>query len=220
MLMEIGFQWKLNLRGCIMWPENMRKLKRGPAVVLPKDFGLIAAYAGIGRESVVIDAGSGSGWLAVQLGRIAKKISSYETRPDFASLASENAKRAGLGNVSVKLRDVIRDGFEEKGEADLVCLDMADSDKALVHAAAALKDGGAVVGYLPHAEQLKAFVLAGKAAGFGDWYCIEGIVREMLVREAGVRPANMGLMHTGYLAFGRKGAPNLEESAARKKRRR
>jgi len=29
-------------------------------------------------------------------------------------------------------------------------------------------------------------------------------MREILVREAGVRPENMGLMHTVYLTFGRK----------------
>ncbi len=187
----------------VRWPAHASKLKRGPAVILPKDFGMIAALSGVGKESLVLDAGAGSGWLAVQLGRIAKKVVSYEMREEFSKIAQGNAKRIGLENVEVRMRDVIKDGFDEK-EADLVCLDFADSDKAVPHAAAALKEGGALVGYLPHAEQLKAFVLAGQANGFGDWYCIECNLREILVREAGVRPANVGLMHTGYLAFGRK----------------
>lgn len=189
------------------WPPFARALKRGPQVVLPKDAGLIIAYAGIGRESKVLDAGAGSGWLAVQLARVAGRVVSYEQREDFAKLAAGNVKRAGLDAVAeVRLRDVIKDGFDE-AEADVVCLDLADSDKAVAHAAAALKKGGVLVGYVPHAEQLNSFVQAGEAAGIGGWYCMEGIVREMLVRTFGVRPANVGLTHTGYLAFGMKGAP-------------
>lgn len=202
-----------------MWPEFVKKLKRGPQVILPKDAALIIGLAGIGRESTVLDAGAGSGWLAAQMGRVAKKVISYECREDFAKLATENVKRAGLENfVEVRTRDILKDGFDEK-DADVVCLDMAGSDRVLPAAAAALKEGGALVGYLPHTEQLKAFVMGGQAAGFGGWLCIEGTVREMLVRPAGVRPANVGLTHTGYLAFGRKGAPNISEEERKKRRR-
>ncbi len=189
----------------VRWPAYSPRLKRGPAVILPKDFGMIVALSGIDRESKVLDAGAGSGWLAVQLGRLVKKVVSYEYRDEFAKIATGNAKRMGLENVEVRLRDIIQDGFDEQ-DADLVCLDFADSDKAVGHAFASLKEGGTLVGYLPHAEQLKAFVLAGQAVGFADWYCIECNLREILVREAGVRPANTGLTHTGYLAFGRKKA--------------
>ncbi len=203
-----------------MYPEFTKKLKRGPQVVLPKDAGAIIAYAGIGRDTKVLDAGAGSGWLAVQLGRVAREVVSYEVREDFFKLAEENVKRAGLANVvSVRLRDIIKDGFDEK-EADVVCLDFANSDQAVPAGAAALKEGGILVGYLPHAEQLKAFVLAGQANGIGGWFCIEMNVREMLVRPAGVRPANVSLSHTGYLAFGKKGAPNESEEERKKKRRR
>ncbi|MDE1798135.1 MAG: methyltransferase domain-containing protein [Candidatus Micrarchaeota archaeon] len=202
-----------------MYPPFTRKLKRGPQVVLPKDAGAIIAYAGIGRDTKVLDAGAGSGWLAVQLGRVAGQVVSYEVREDFLKLAGENVKRAGLADVvDVRGRDILKDGFDEK-EADVVCLDFANSDQAVPAAAAALKDGGVLVGYLPHAEQLKAFVLAGQASGLGAWYCCEMNVREMLVRPQGVRPANVSLSHTGYLAFGTKGAPNESEEDRKKRRR-
>jgi len=194
----------------IYWPSMSHKLKRGPAVILPKDAGLIIALSGIGHESKVLDAGAGSGWLAVQLGRVAKQVVSYEVRDEFAKIASSNAKRAELANVDVRLRNVLADGFDEK-DADLVCLDLADSNLMLTHAFSSLKEGGCVVGYLPHAEQLKAFVQAGEAAGFGDWYSCECNVREILVRAHGVRPANTGLMHTAYLAFGRKMGKSAEK---------
>ncbi len=185
------------------WDFGM-KLKRGPQVILQKDSGIIITYAGIGKESFVLDAGAGSGWLAVQLGMVAKKVVTYDNRPEFAELAGKNAKRAGLGNVEVRVRDVLADGFDEK-EADAITLDMANSDKAAAHSFAALKKGGVLVGYMPHAEQLKAFVTAAKSAGFSPGtFCCEVIMREILVRDAGVRPENTGLTHTGYLAFARK----------------
>lgn len=203
-----------------MWPDFVKKLRRGPQVVLPKDAGAIIAYAGIGRDSLVLDAGAGSGWLAVQLGRVAKKVVSYEFRDDFSKLAAENVKRAGLDAVvEIRTRDILKDGFDET-EADVVCLDFANSDQAIPAAAAALKEGGCVVGYLPHTEQLKSFVLAGQAAGFGGWFCCEMNVREMLVRPQGVRPANVSLSHTAYLAFGKKGAPNETEEQRKKRTRR
>jgi len=188
-------------------------------VVLPKDAGLIIAYAGIGKESVVLDAGAGSGWLAVQIGRVAKKVVSYEKREDFASLSQENVKRNSLENVQVKLRDVIGEGFDEK-DADVVILDFADSHLAIKNAIAALNEKGIIVGYLPHAEQMNLFVQQLEANGFADTYCIEGIVREMLVRKAGVRPANMGLMHTAYLVFAREGEKQLDKRERKKQKRR
>ena len=187
----------------IRFPELFRKLKRGPQVTLPKDIGMILAFTGVGRDSICVDAGAGSGWLAVALGNIAKKVTSYEWREDFATLAEENVKRAGLSRrVKIKRKSIF-DGIEEK-DVDLVTLDLAGSDKAVGHAYKALKEGGYVVGYLPHAEQVQRFAKAAREAGFKDDFTIECIVREMLVREAGFRPDNMGLMHTAYLVFAKK----------------
>jgi len=187
----------------IRFPELLRKLKRGPQVALPKDIGMILAFTGVGRDSVCIDAGAGSGWLAVALGNVCKKVTSYEWREDFAKLAEENVKRAGLEKrVKIKIANVF-EGIEEK-EVDLVTLDLADSDKVVAHAHGALREGGYLVGYLPHAEQVQRFATAARAAGFKEDFTIECIVREMLVREAGFRPENMGLLHTAYLVFARK----------------
>jgi len=185
------------------FPDILRRLKRGPQVMLPKDIGLILAFTGVGRKSLVVDAGAGSGWLAVALGNVAKKVVAYERREDFAQLAEDNVKRSGLQRyVKIKRKDIF-EGIEEK-ELDLVTLDMADSEKVLVHAYAALKVGGMVVGYLPHAEQVQRFVKAAREAGFKDDFTLECIIREMLVREQGFRPDTTGLWHTAYLVFAKK----------------
>ena len=183
------------------YPELLRKLKRGPQVILPKDFGMIVGFTGVGKKSVCVDAGSGSGWLACMLGNICKKVVSYERREDFAGLARENVKRAGLRNVKVKLKDVF-EGIDER-EVDLVVLDLADSDKVVDHAHMALRSGGMLAAYLPHAEQVQKFVGACRSAGFAEnnIFTIECIVREMLAREQGFRPDTKGLLHTAYLTF-------------------
>jgi tRNA (adenine57-N1/adenine58-N1)-methyltransferase len=184
------------------FPQILSKLKRGPQVILPKDIGLILAYTGIGKESVCIDAGTGSGFLAVALGNVAKNVTSYEKNAQFFALAIENTKRAKLENVKILHKDIF-EGIEEK-DADLFTLDMADSDKAVPLAHAALKSGGYLVGYLPHAEQAQKFVSACRTAGFSEIFVLESIVREYLAREQGFRPENTGLTHTAYLAFARK----------------
>ena len=183
-------------------PDFLSKCKRGPQVVLPKDIGMIIAYTGVGKESACVDAGAGSGFLAIALGNVCKSVVSYEWRADFAELSEKNVKKSGVAGVTIKQKSVF-DGIDEK-DVDLVTLDLADSDKAVAHAFGALKKGGHCVGYLPHAEQVKKFATASKEAGFSEVFCIESIVREILVRDAGVRPANMGLTHTAYLVFAKK----------------
>ena len=187
----------------IFFPELLRKCKRGPQVVLPKDIGVILAYSGVGKNSTVVDAGTGSGWLAVSLANIAKRVVSYEWREEFAELAEKNAKRAGVeGSLEIKRKNVL-EGIDEK-EVDLVTLDLADSDKAVIHAHTALRAGGMLFGYLPHVEQARKFFEACTAAGFADVQMLETINRSYLVREAGVRPENTGLTHTAYLVFATK----------------
>jgi len=184
----------------MFFPEILKKCKRGPQVVLPKDIGIILAYSGVGKNSVVVDAGAGSGWLAVALANVAKKVVSYEWREEFAELAEKNAKRAGVGEwLEIKRKNVF-EGIDEQ-DVDLVTLDLADAELAVPHAYKALRKGGMVFGYLPHIEQARKFYEACEKEGFSDLHMAECIVRDYLVRTAGVRPENTGLTHTAYIVF-------------------
>ena len=78
------------------FPEILKKCKRGPQVILPKDRGVILAYSGVGKNSVVVDAGAGSGWLAISLANVAKKVTSYEWREEFAELADVHRTYVGM----------------------------------------------------------------------------------------------------------------------------
>ncbi|MEM4272274.1 MAG: rRNA adenine N-6-methyltransferase family protein [Candidatus Bilamarchaeaceae archaeon] len=183
-------------------PPLLCRMRRGPAVILPKDIGMVIGYAGIGKKSTVVEAGAGSGFATVMLANIAKKVVSYEWKEEFAGIARENLKRAGLRNAKIKIRDV-REGIEERG-VDLVLLDMPEAEKAVAHAYLALKEGGFLAGFLPHFEQCKSFWAECEAAGFREKFMLEAIVREYEARECGIRPKHIGLTHTAFLVFARK----------------
>jgi len=183
-------------------PDILKKLKRGPAVVLPKDLGEIVAHTGIGKESRVVDAGAGTGFLAVFLGNICAEVTTYENDERFAKLAEENAKRAGLANVKVKRKSIF-DGIEED-ELDLVTLDLQNSHLAVGNSFQKLRKGGWLVGYCPNSEQVKNFYGECEKAGFVEMFALENMERELVVKDFGIRPEHTALVHTAYLVFAKK----------------
>jgi tRNA (adenine57-N1/adenine58-N1)-methyltransferase len=190
-------------------PEPYRKLKRAPQVILPKDIGIIIAYSGVNRESVCVDAGTGSGWLAVGLARIAKKVISYELREDFIKIAEKNKAMLGLQNLEIRHGDITKD-LKEK-DVDIITLDMPNAEKAIPRAKKALKENGVIVGYTPHMEQVVKFAGKLEKSGFLDIRTYECILRDMLVRPEGMRPSTKGVWHTAYLIFAKKAATHDAE---------
>ena len=180
-----------------------RKLRRGPQIITLKDAGLISAFTGLQSGDSVVDAGAGSGFLAIYLASIvapAGKVSTYERNEVFAGIAKKNTDAAGLaGVVKLKEKDVFL-GIDEK-EVDLITLDLAEPERLLAPAKEALKMHGFLVAYLPHTEQVKALVLAAEKEKFMHVRTIESSVREWLIREYGCRPGNTGIVFTGFLVF-------------------
>jgi tRNA (adenine57-N1/adenine58-N1)-methyltransferase len=183
-------------------PPAYRRLKRAPQIMLPKDIGMVMAYTGITKQSKCFDAGTGSGWLAVSLARVAKEVTSYEMRDEFMKIAQTNAKNEKLKNLTIKRGNPIK-RISEKN-CDLVTLDMPDSDMAVPNAFKALKKGGHIFGYLPHIEQMKKFVKALNKQKFIEVNIYEIIARDIMTRTEGTRPSTKGIWHTAYLVFARK----------------
>jgi tRNA (adenine57-N1/adenine58-N1)-methyltransferase len=183
-------------------PDHYRRLKRGPQVILPKDIGIIIAYTGANKNSVCLDAGTGSGWLAVSLARICKQVTSYDTREEFLKIAERNRSMENLDNLILKNKDITKTVPER--DVDIVTLDMPNSEKAVRNAHRALKPNGYICSYLPHMEQVKSFVKALNKYEFRNIETMEVIIRDMLVREEGMRPSTKGVWHTAYLVFAQK----------------
>ena len=150
----------------------------------------------------MVDAGSGSGALALFLAGIARKVVSYEIREDFAELAAGNARLLKLKNLTVKNRDV-RGGIDER-EADAVTLDLPAPWEALDAAAGALKGGGFLASYSPTVPQVSDLLSAAAEKKFLHVKTVEVVQREWEFRERVVRPKSQAIGHSGFLSYLRK----------------
>jgi len=182
--------------------DELKKIKRGPAIMLPKDVGAIIAYTGINKESVVLDAGAGSGVLSSHLAGIVKKVVSYERNKEFFKIAKKNFDFLNLKNISLKEKDIYKK-IDEKN-LDLITLDLAEPWKVLKSAGNALKEGGFLVSYLPNVTQVIKLVKEAKKFSFIHERTIELIEREWHIEDLRVRPKSQMIGHTGFLCFFRR----------------
>ncbi|MBP1929339.1 tRNA (adenine57-N1/adenine58-N1)-methyltransferase [Methanolinea mesophila] len=179
-------------------PDFFEYSKRSGAPMLPRDIGMVIAYTGMNRDDRVLDAGTGSGIAAIYFGGIAKEVTTYEVRPDFARLASANITDAGLTNVHVVADDVLN----AEGTFDVVNFDMTLTRDHVSLAHRLLVPGGFLVCYTPFFEHL---ALVADAAGglFSEVNSRECIEREMTRSTRGTRPSTR-VCHSGYLTVARK----------------
>ncbi len=180
---------------------DLKKIKRGPAIMLPKDIGEILANSNIDKNSKVLDAGSGCGILTSYLAKFVKTVYSYEIKKEFLEIAKYNVNLFGLKNVVFKNKDVYK-GISEKN-LDLITLDLKEPWKVLKHAKKALKKNGQIAAFVPNITQVaelnkkldKSFKLESVK---------EVIEREWIVEEKILRPKNMIIGHSGFLVFIKK----------------
>lgn len=180
--------------------DLIKKIKRGPAIILEKDIGLIIAETGINKNSIAVDAGAGSGYLAAYLANICKRVITYENRKEFFKIAKNNFEFLNLKNIEIKNKDIYK-GISEKS-IDLITLDLAEPWKVLKHAKKALKQGGFLVCYLPTINQVINLVKMIKEP-FMLMKTTELIERKWITDKR-IRPESRMIGHTGFLIFIRK----------------
>ncbi len=180
--------------------DLLKRIKRGPAIMLQKDIGAIIANTSIDKDSRVLDAGAGCGILTSNLARFVKKVYSYDVRKEFLDVAKFNVKHFNLKNVTFKNKDVYEE-IKEKN-LDLITLDLKEPWRALENAKAALKENGDLVIYSPQITQIIRVVK--EIEGFKVVKVLEVNERNWVVDEQRARPEHTGLLHTGFLLFLRK----------------
>lgn len=179
------------------------KINRGPQIITLKDASIIVAYAGLNKNSVVLEAGTGSGALTCFLANIVKEIHGYEIRKDFIKITEKNLQLFGFKNVILKNKDVYKKIDEEN--LDAVVLDLPEPWKALKNVGKSLKEGGFLVCFLPTVIQVERLIKELKKLNFFKINKIcELIEREWKIDEKSLRPKNLILGHTGFLVFVRK----------------
>ncbi len=166
-----------------------------------EDLGYVVARTGVGSESRVADAGTGSAFTALTLANVVNEVDSYEVREEFVETARDNVEAAGADNVSVHHRDVKEEGFTVE-DVDLVFLDMMHLEEAVEPAAEAVRSGGYVVCYCPVFEQVRDCHDSFEEYELEHSETVEIGRREWSSYPA--RPEHDTVPHTAFIAFARK----------------
>lgn len=179
-------------------PDLFRHLERTGAPMMPRDVGLVVGRAGLEAGDRVLDAGTGTGILAVALGRLHADVVTFERDPEFAAVARSNMERAGVADrVTVRTGDVVA-ALDDLDGFDAVTLDTGDAP-SVVARAPELVPAGPVVAYSPFVERTREIVAAARDAGLDRVETLDTIQRPMDFDERGSRPGTGGVGHTGYL---------------------
>ncbi len=184
------------------FPDLWENLERGPQVLIQKDIGLILAKTGVNKDSVVVDAGGGSGSLCLALANVCKEVTVYENNPEHFRILAKNVALVGFKQIKLKQEDIAK-GIAEK-EVDLITLDLPEPWKVTKHAEKALKVGGFLVVYLPNLLQMKEFIQSTRDTSITILETIELLERKWKIDDRIVRPEFEMLGHTGFVTFCRK----------------
>ena len=183
--------------------DFLKKAKRGPAVITSKDIGDIIAFTGCAKGWKVVDAGTGSGFLALFLANLGCDVYTYEKEKRFYDIAKKNIEKSGFKNIKIKKSD-ITNGIKER-KVDMITLDMKNPEKVVKHAYKSLKSGGWLVVYSMHIEQVQKVWKELKKYKFGEKRILEKLSREWQIEgRTFTRPKTHMLAHTGLLTFARK----------------
>ena len=185
--------------------DLLETCRRAAQVVTLKDAVQIVGVTGLGRGWHCVDGGSGSGFLALFLGHMVGRegqVTTYEQRDDFHETVQRNIRRCGMEDiVTAKHGDIA--SFEEE-DLDLVTLDVRGAEELVTKVHRRLRPGGWLVVYSPQIEQQIAVREQMENTGYGRITTMETLQREWQSRGGYTRPVTKGLLHTGFLTFGRK----------------
>ena len=197
-------------------------MPRGATIVYPKDAAMIIGVADIFPGSKVIEAGVGSGALAISLLRAIGpqgRLDSFERRQDFADIARENVETY-FGSLPQNWNLTVGSVQDSKIESgyDRVVLDMLAPWECVDYAANVLRPGGVFLAYVATTTQLSATAEALKEDGrFTEPLSSETIVRDWHHEGLAVRPMQRMIGHTGFLIVSRRMAPGVEVLARRRR---
>ena len=188
-----------------------RKIKRKAQIVSLTTLGRVAAESCLNKDSIVIDAGTGSGAACSYFSHLCKKIYTFDNNDSHIEVAKSNAKFLSLKNIKFTKSDVYEEGFKGvNGESsDFVFLDLSEPHRMLEHSYNALKRGGILAVCSPQMTQVsklreKFDQINSSEDKFTDFKVIEIIERSWKVEKDIARPSFDSLGHNGFIAFMRK----------------
>lgn len=185
------------------------KIKRRAQIIPKKDIGLILANTLIGKDDICIDAGSGTGALAIALARYCKKVFSLDIREDHQEIAKSNAEFLGIKNIEFLIGDIYDANFvasKLKGiKASLLTLDVPEPWQAIDTAKAVLKTGGFIAVYTPTIIQNSDFV--NELRNHEEFIHIKTVnvmEQQWEIEGRKIRPKSWSIYHSGFISLARK----------------
>jgi len=182
--------------------DQISKFRRGPAVINFKDISSIVMEAHLTKNSRVIEAGTGTGFLTATLSLLVKKVYSYEIRKDFFKIAKKNLLSLNIKNVELFNEDVSN---ARQRNVDAIVLDMPEPWKVIDSLYKKLNKGSFFISYLPNITQVQKLVLTLNELKDVKLVKIkESFEREWVVDEKRARPKHIAQVHTAFLVVARR----------------
>ena len=193
--------------------DYVLSMPRGAQVVYPKDSGQVVAMGDIFPGATVLEAGVGSGALAMSLlSAIGEsgRLLSIERRDDFARIAASNVDSWFEGHHpawELRTGDFAEVTANHVADAsvDRIVLDMLAPWENVGESARVLMPGGLLLAYAATTPQLSRTVEALRHCGlFTEPESWESMVRTWNVDGLSVRPDHRMVAHTGFLLTARR----------------
>ena len=179
-----------------------RKIDRLAQIPLLKDIGFIIAELGLGRDSVVIEGGSGSGGVSCFLANVVKKVHTFEIKDEHVKIVEKNILDLDLKNIDIHKKSMYEDLVIK--DADAVFLDLPEPWNAIDPSKNALKLGGFLVSYSPNLTSVNEFVNSlTKNKSFSYIKTVEIIEQPWEVQDKRIKPISEK-QHSGFISIARK----------------
>lgn len=95
-------------------------LPHGQHMLSPKIQGRILQALNLAADNVVLEVGTGTGYLAACMSRLAAHVRSLEIFPDLAATAATQLLGASINNVAVETADALK--LEDSGKYDAIAV--------------------------------------------------------------------------------------------------
>ncbi|PWW04216.1 protein-L-isoaspartate(D-aspartate) O-methyltransferase [Hoeflea marina] len=117
--------------------------------------------AGVSKSDVVLEIGSGTGYVSALLSLLAGSVVAVESDPDLAAAATRTLSENGYDNVAVVTGDLAA-GYPSEGPYDLIFIS-GSVDHVPDALGAQLREGGRLVTVVGHGPAARAEILVREA---------------------------------------------------------
>jgi protein-L-isoaspartate(D-aspartate) O-methyltransferase len=126
------------------WEDGPLPIGGGQTISQPRVVALMCDALALTGDERVLDVGTGSGWHAALLARLAAHVWTVERDPAIARQGAANLSAAGASNVTTVVGDGVR-ALDDEAAFDAINVAAAGGERDLAELTARLADGGRLV---------------------------------------------------------------------------